>query len=157
MTSLLEVCAPSTFILSGKCTEFNKECQCIRKSYFADCSQFSTPCPDDYNSTTSFLYSQCHKMISTTTDKMPDATIKDMQTTEQQPKGVIDSPITLTIIVITLSITLIIIILISFFIIRRKKGMGSCYDALSPRRSNVDQRASSRPLSGDEPMLMKEH
>ncbi|XP_062612544.1 uncharacterized protein LOC134274293 [Saccostrea cucullata] len=65
MSGPVEVCAPSRFILSGKCTEFNVALQSIRKSYTADCTNFKNPCPASYNSTSSYLYFGSYNMIPT--------------------------------------------------------------------------------------------
>ncbi|XP_048740468.2 uncharacterized protein LOC125654529 [Ostrea edulis] len=84
-TSLVEVCAPSTLIVSGKCTEFNKGLQCIRESYLTDCKQFSKPCPPVYNSTQTFMYPGCYDTVSTTVKQSSElSTIGGIKYLEQK-------------------------------------------------------------------------
>ncbi|XP_056000381.1 uncharacterized protein LOC125654526 [Ostrea edulis] len=95
-TSLVEVCAPSRLILSGKCTEFNRGLHCIRRSYLTDCKKFSKPCPLVYDSTQSFLYPGCYNIVSTATKESTElstakystagTTIGDIRNQKQRKK-----------------------------------------------------------------------
>lgn len=56
----IEVCAPGKKV-NGFCTEFDTEEAIIQDNYYFDCTNYTSPCPKQYNSTEAYLYKDCYK------------------------------------------------------------------------------------------------
>ncbi|XP_056000408.1 uncharacterized protein LOC125654537 isoform X2 [Ostrea edulis] len=62
-TGLVEVCAASRFIFSGRCASFSNDVQSIGDSYIRNCTYSNPACPQHYNSTDSYMYAVCYNVV----------------------------------------------------------------------------------------------
>ncbi|XP_062587127.1 uncharacterized protein LOC134248745 isoform X2 [Saccostrea cucullata] len=67
LTGLIEVCTPQRYIQYGRCAIFEERFHGIGITYKQNCTYSDNPCPSIYNSTESYKYSQCFKLVNNST------------------------------------------------------------------------------------------
>ncbi|XP_062599156.1 uncharacterized protein LOC134260615 isoform X1 [Saccostrea cucullata] len=148
MNETIEVCAPSLLIIGGRCAEFNTDKTSIRGNYLTDCKSSTPPCPQSYNSTTSYKYFGCFSNIIKERVTTLRAVISSKNMQETSTTNTIDrihkpsndrSTIIISVIVPTLGLLVSGIICTLYCVRKQKCRCSLCARKGSNRRQDMDQ------------------
>lgn len=108
----MEVCAPRKNIVGGHCPFYDVEESSVELNLYQSCKEYTTPCPDFYNSSVSYRYQECYT----------DAPTKNMDANKEQTISMMVSVSTFVFQILKFIILFLILIVFVYFIKKHKGG-----------------------------------